>query len=80
MMVRLSMLKEQTSAGRCFWLSFAEGSAKTELLAVITVNALGELCKNSEDTGKPNHVSSDVNWKLYQSVLCNPTQEGLAPV
>lgn len=60
----------------CFWLWFAESSANTELLAVITLNARGE---NSKDTDKPNHVSSDVNWKLHQSVLGNPIQEGLGP-
>lgn len=62
---------------------FAEGSANTELDAVITLNALGssrpgELCKDSKDMSKPNHISSDVNWKLHQSVLGNPIQEGLA--
>lgn len=78
------MLKEQTSAGLVCVCACAEGSANTELVAVITLNALGsshpgELCKDSKDMSKPNHISSDVNWKLHQSVLGNPIQEGLAP-
>lgn len=41
MLVRLSMLKEQTTAGLVFWLQFALGSANTEPLAVDALNACG---------------------------------------
>lgn len=68
----------------CFWLQFAEGSANTELLAINTLNAcrsscLDKLCKNtSKDTGNSKQVSSDINCKLHQPVLGDPSQERFA--
>jgi len=68
----------------CFWLESAEGSANTEPLAVNTLHAcrssrLDEDCKNtSKDAGNPKQVSSDINCKLHQPVLGDPSQERLA--
>lgn len=80
MLFKLSILKDQTIVGLisgCSFLRALQTQNHSPLNACRSSRL--ELCKNSsKDTGNSTQVSSNINCKLHQPVLGDPSREGPA--